>query len=94
VLDRGDRVALAARRPADVDDLARRFPGRALALRLDVTIAEEREAAVAAAIATFGCVDVLVNNAGYGLLGAVEEVEETEIRTQIETNFFGPLALM
>jgi len=56
-------------------------------VRLDLTIAAEREAAPRAVLAAFGHVDVLVNNAGYGLLGAVEEVEEDEIRRQLETNF-------
>jgi NAD(P)-dependent dehydrogenase (short-subunit alcohol dehydrogenase family) len=75
VLDRGDRAAVTARDPRQVEDLVAGRDGQAVALRLDVTDAAQREAAVRDAEAAFGRVDVLVNNAGIGYFGAVEESE-------------------
>lgn len=90
-LERGDKVAATARTLADLDDLKERFGDLVLPLRLDVT---ERDAvfdAVAQAKAHFGRIDVLINNAGYGQFGAIEEVSEGEAGAQIETNLFGAL---
>jgi NAD(P)-dependent dehydrogenase (short-subunit alcohol dehydrogenase family) len=87
-LDRGYRVAATARRPADIADLAA-GASNALALRLDVTKPEEIAASVAAAEAQFGRIDVLVNNAGVGYFAAVEDSEESEIRSMFEINFWG-----
>jgi NAD(P)-dependent dehydrogenase (short-subunit alcohol dehydrogenase family) len=89
VLDRGFRVVVTARDPGKIQDLIVGREGRALALKLDVTNFAEVTEAVKKAEATFGSVDVLVNNAGYGYLGALEESEEPEIRAMVETNFFG-----
>lgn len=89
VLAAGECVAATARNPAKVSDLERQFPDRAKAIRLDVTDKTEVDEAVADAMAAFGHIDVLVNNAGYGLMAAQEEATEDEIRRQIETNVFG-----
>ncbi|HYI18992.1 MAG TPA: oxidoreductase [Solirubrobacteraceae bacterium] len=93
VLERGDRLVATARRPETLDDLVARDPGRVLAVALDVTRPERLPAAVAAAHERFGAVDVLVNNAGFGSVGAVEELEAGHLREVMETMFFGPLAL-
>jgi NAD(P)-dependent dehydrogenase (short-subunit alcohol dehydrogenase family) len=90
-LERGDRVAATARDIATVRALEERYGDRALALALDVTDKSAVAAAVAQTIARFGRIDVAINNAGYGLFGAVEEVSEAEARAQLETNFFGAL---
>jgi NAD(P)-dependent dehydrogenase (short-subunit alcohol dehydrogenase family) len=92
-LERGDRVVLTARERARVADLAAAHPDRALALGLDVTDPGEVARAVAEAERRFGRVDVLVNNAGYGYLAAIEEGEDAEVRALFETNFFGTLAM-
>jgi NAD(P)-dependent dehydrogenase (short-subunit alcohol dehydrogenase family) len=89
VLDRGFRVVVTARDAGQIQDLAANRDGRALALQLDVTDRSQVEAAVKQAEAKFGSIDVLVNNAGYGYVGALEESDETEVRSMVETNFFG-----
>lgn len=94
VLERGDRAVLTARKPEQVQDLIERYPETALAVRLDVTKADDRAAAVAAALERFGRVDVLVNNAGRGSLGAAEEFSEEQFREQMELHFFGPIELI
>jgi NAD(P)-dependent dehydrogenase (short-subunit alcohol dehydrogenase family) len=90
-LARGERVAAAARDPKRLEDLAAEFGEALLPLRLDVTDRAAASAAVAAAHERFGRLDVVVNNAGYGLNGMVEEAGEEEFRAQLETNFFGSL---
>jgi NAD(P)-dependent dehydrogenase (short-subunit alcohol dehydrogenase family) len=90
-LERGDRVAATAR---DVDSLAgltERHGDHVLPLALDVTDKAAVDSAVAQAAAHFGRLDVVVNNAGYGHFGAIEEVTEAEARAQMETNLFGAL---
>jgi NAD(P)-dependent dehydrogenase (short-subunit alcohol dehydrogenase family) len=89
VLDRGYRAVITARDPGKIQDLTAGHQGRALALKLDVTDKAEVAATVRQAEAVFGSVDVLVNNAGFGYVGALEESEEAEIRAMVETNFFG-----
>jgi NAD(P)-dependent dehydrogenase (short-subunit alcohol dehydrogenase family) len=89
VLERGDSVVLTARKPEVVAGLAARFPDRAMALPLDVTKPVEVRSAVAAALERFGRIDVLVNNAGFGSLGALEEFSDEQLRSQFEVNFFG-----
>jgi len=89
VLDRGYRAVLTARDPRTIEDLSAGHAGRALALKLDVTSKADVAEAVKAAQAKFGSIDVLVNNAGYGYVGAVEESEEDEVRAMVDTNFFG-----
>jgi NAD(P)-dependent dehydrogenase (short-subunit alcohol dehydrogenase family) len=90
-LDRGDRVAATARRPADVADLSEQYGGQVLAVALDVTDREAAFSVVRQAASHFGRLDVVVNNAGYGHFGMVEELSERDVRAQMEANFFGAL---
>jgi NAD(P)-dependent dehydrogenase (short-subunit alcohol dehydrogenase family) len=94
VLKHGHRAAVTARNPGQVQDIVARFPKTALGIQLDVADYGQIGQAVAAAEKAFGRIDVLVNNAGYGYLAAVEEGEEQEIRAMFETNFFGLAALI
>jgi len=89
LVERGYRVAATARDPEAVADIATGNAETAAALKLDVTRQAEIEAAVADTRRAFGRVDVLVNNAGYGYLAAVEEGEDVDIRAMFETNFSG-----
>jgi NAD(P)-dependent dehydrogenase (short-subunit alcohol dehydrogenase family) len=90
-LERGDKVAGTARDLSTVADLTERFGDAFLGIELDVTDREADFAAVARAHDRFGRLDVVVNNAGYGHFGMVEELSEREVRDQLETNFFGAL---
>lgn len=90
-LRRGDRVAATARTLSALDDLVAEYGDAVLSLRLDVTDRAADHDAVRQARERFGRIDVVVNNAGYGHFGAVEEVTEPELRAQLETNFFGAL---
>jgi NAD(P)-dependent dehydrogenase (short-subunit alcohol dehydrogenase family) len=89
VLDRGDQVVATARDPRSLEDLVAGHPETCRAIALDVTRAGDAAAAAALAEQEFGGVDVLVNNAGHGMLGAVEEVTPEEYRPLFETNVFG-----
>lgn len=89
VLKAGDKVAATARKLDNIEDLEKRYPKTAKALVLDVINAEQVGSAVAQAFAHFGEVNVLVNNAGYGVAGAIEEVSEAEFLPMFETNLFG-----
>jgi NAD(P)-dependent dehydrogenase (short-subunit alcohol dehydrogenase family) len=91
VLGRGGRVAATARDPRMLGELAGRHPGQAIAARLDVTDPDQARAAVEEGVAAFGRIDVVVNNAGYGLFGALEELPGDELRREFETNVFGAL---
>lgn len=90
-LKRGDRVIVAVRTPDSLNELKSQYPSSLLVLKLDVTDKAACFEAVAKARAHFGCIDVLINNAGYGHMGAIEELEEKDIRAQFETNVFGLL---
>ncbi len=92
-LEQGDRVVAAARRVEPIESLCRAFPDEARSLPLDVTEPEQVRRAARQALDAFGRVDVLVNNAGAGLLGALEELDEAQIRRAFEALFFGPLAV-
>jgi NAD(P)-dependent dehydrogenase (short-subunit alcohol dehydrogenase family) len=92
-LERGYQVVATARNAEKLASLAAESPDRVLPLKLDVTVESEVESAVSQAVAKFGRVDVLINNAGYGVVGAVEETPESELRAMMETNFFGAVAV-
>jgi len=94
VLTRGDRAVLAARGMEGLRELASGFPAQALAVAMDVTDRAQRAAAVDQALAHFGGIDVLVNNAGIDFLGAIEEQREEDYRAQFEVNFFGPVEMI
>ncbi|TDW99125.1 SDR family oxidoreductase [Dinghuibacter silviterrae] len=90
-LERGDKVIATARNLDSLKDLARQYPDTLLPLQLDVTDRAAVFATVSKAADHFGQIDVLINNAGYGLFGAVEEASEKEARAQLEVNVFGLL---
>jgi NAD(P)-dependent dehydrogenase (short-subunit alcohol dehydrogenase family) len=92
-LDRGYNVVATARSVGKLTALAARAPNRVLVYKLDVTVSGEPEQAIAAAFERFGRIDVLINNAGYGIIGAIEETPAPEFRAQMETNFFGALSV-
>jgi NADP-dependent 3-hydroxy acid dehydrogenase YdfG len=89
VLKSGDKVIATARKIDTILDLEEKFPGQAKAFSLDVTDYPQISSVVAQATASYGPVDVLVNNAGYGLAGAIEEVTEDEFMPMFQTNVFG-----
>lgn len=89
VLDHGDRLVATARDVDDIRALTSQGDERALALPLDVTNATAAKEAVNKAVAHFGQLDAVFNNAGYGHVGAIEELSEEEIRQQVEVDFFG-----
>jgi NADP-dependent 3-hydroxy acid dehydrogenase YdfG len=91
VLKSGGKVIATARNLDKVTDLEAKYPRAAKALALDVTDAGQVDSAVTQAFVQFGQVDVLVNNAGYGVAGAIEEVSEAEFMPMFETNVFGLL---
>jgi NAD(P)-dependent dehydrogenase (short-subunit alcohol dehydrogenase family) len=93
-LSQGHRVVATARRVDALAGLVAMAPDRVLALALDVDVAGAAEAAIAAAVARFGRIDVLVNNAGYGVVGALEETPDAELRALFDTNFFGAMAVI
>jgi NAD(P)-dependent dehydrogenase (short-subunit alcohol dehydrogenase family) len=90
-LERGDRVAATARNADSLDDLALKYGDALLPIALDVTDREADFGAVRQAHDHFGGLDIVVNNAGYGHFGMIEEITEDEARAQIETNLFGAL---
>ncbi|MEU1998958.1 SDR family NAD(P)-dependent oxidoreductase [Nocardia gamkensis] len=90
----GGRVVATARNPErsqSLRELAAAHPGRVLVVPLDVTDAEQARRAVAQAVESFGGLDVVVNNAGYGVFGALEEIPDSAVRAAFETNVFGSL---
>lgn len=91
VIADGDRLVATARDAGTLDDLVAQAPDRVRALPLDVTDPTAVRLAVDTALKDFGRIDVLVNNAGYALRGALEELSETELRRQFDTNVFGAL---
>ncbi len=93
-LARGDRVAATARTRANVADLGARFGDAVLPLELDVTDPEGAARAVGQAHAHFGRLDVVLNNAGYSLVGTIEEAKEADVKAEFETNVFGTLRVI
>ena len=89
VLESGDVLVATARKPEQLGDLVSRFGNRVRAVALDVTSESAAHDAIAAADASFGRLDVLVNNAGYGDVGSIEDTSLADFRAQIETNLFG-----
>jgi NAD(P)-dependent dehydrogenase (short-subunit alcohol dehydrogenase family) len=93
VIERGGRLVATARNPDTLKGLVALAPERVLAARLDVTRPAQIAEAVAQASARFGRIDVLVNNAGYGFISAIEEAQDAEIRAVFEVNYFGLVAM-
>jgi NAD(P)-dependent dehydrogenase (short-subunit alcohol dehydrogenase family) len=89
----GYYVVATARRTDKLEKLKSLAPERVEIVQMDVTNSEQIQQAVKQALKIFGQVDVLINNAGYGILGAVEETPEADLRAQLETNFFGAVAV-
>ncbi|MDB5196812.1 MAG: short-chain dehydrogenase/reductase [Flaviaesturariibacter sp.] len=89
VLAGGGKVGVAARKTEDVADIVSPYPDTSLAVKLDVTKADEIASSVAQTLERFGRIDVLVNNAGIGYFGAIEESEEAEVRRMFDINVFG-----
>ncbi|NTX34926.1 MULTISPECIES: oxidoreductase [unclassified Myxococcus] len=89
VLAAGHRLVATARKPEQLKDLVERYGDRVRAVALDVTDSAAARAAVAEATLAFGRLDVVVNNAGYANVAAIEDVDEADFREQFETNFFG-----
>ena len=90
---KGYNVIATARDAAKLTDLVAKAPERVAAISLDVTRGGDAEAAMAAAEARFGGIDVLINNAGYAVMGAMEETVDAELRAIMDTNFFGAIAV-
>lgn len=93
VINHGDKVVATFRKKEQVDSFSQQYEGKGQAILLDVTDEKNIESGVKEAIGFFGAIDVLVNNAGYGTIGAIEEFTMHEIRQQMETNYFGAVAV-
>ena len=92
-LEAGDMVAVTSRNTEDIKDICNKYPSTSVALNLDVTCTDQIIKCVRNVISKFGRIDVLVNNAGYGYLSAIEEGEGEEVSKLFNTNFFGALEL-
>ncbi|MBA2763023.1 MAG: SDR family NAD(P)-dependent oxidoreductase, partial [Segetibacter sp.] len=88
-LEAGHKVVVTARNPKDIQDIVLKFADASIAVTLDVTNPEDIKSSVQQSMEKFGRIDVLVNNAGIGYFGAIEESEEDEVRRMFEINFFG-----
>jgi NAD(P)-dependent dehydrogenase (short-subunit alcohol dehydrogenase family) len=92
-LAKGDRVAATARNPEQLNGLIEKYPDQIYAIKLDVNRKEQVHHAVADTIAHFGKIDVLVNNAGFGIVGAAEAFTDEQVRSQLETNLYAPIEI-
>ena len=93
VLAHGDNVAAAARNLEQLNDLVEKYPDQIFPVKLDVTNHDEVYQSVADAVAHFGRIDVLVNNAGFGIIGAAEAFTCDQVRSQLETNLYAPIEI-
>lgn len=93
-LKRGDKVAATARKLESIADLKEKYKDNVLTLEMDVTKPEQVKKAVSGAHAHFGKLDIVLNNAGYSLVGTIEEAKADEVRAMYETNIFGALAVI
>src|SRR5882757_11113278 len=93
-LKRGDKVAATARKLSSIADLTEKYGTNVLTLELDVTRPDQVKAAVAQAYAHFGRLDIVLNNAGYSLVGTIEEAGAGDVRALYDTNIFGPLSVI
>lgn len=92
-ISRGEFVTGTFRKPEQAQEFTDLVPGKTLGITVDVRQYASLEKLVEESLSVFGRIDVLVNNAGYGLVGAIEELDEEELRDQMEVNFFGPVFL-
>ena len=93
-LKRGDKVAATARKLASIEDLKEKYGENVLTLELDVTRPDQVNEAVARAHTHFGRIDIVLNNAGYSLVGTIEEASANDVRALYDTNIFGPLSVI
>lgn len=93
VLKSGDKVAATARNIQQLDSLAAQYPEQLLPIQLDVTDYDKVHLAVAQTVSHFGQIDVLVNNAGFGITGATEAFTDDQVRSQLETNLYAPIEI-
>ncbi|CAN5319125.1 SDR family oxidoreductase [soil metagenome] len=91
VLAKGDNVAATARNPESLSALVQKYPDQVYPLQLDVVDKNQIASAVEQTIAHFGRIDVLVNNAGFGIIGATEAFTDEQVRSQLETNLYAPI---
>ena len=91
VLLKGDKVAATARNPENLNDLVERYSDQIYPIKLDVTNQSEIRDAVKSAVEHFGQIDVLVNNAGFGIIGAAEAFTDEQVYSQLETNLYAPI---
>ncbi|MEO8583864.1 MAG: SDR family NAD(P)-dependent oxidoreductase [Flavitalea sp.] len=93
VLASGDLVAATARNPEQLNDLLEKYPNQLFPIALDVTDYKQVKKAVADTINRFNRIDVLVNNAGFGITGAAEAFTDEQVRSQLETNLYAPIEI-
>ncbi|UII19883.1 SDR family NAD(P)-dependent oxidoreductase [Fulvivirga ligni] len=93
-LERGDKVAATARSVESISDLKEKYGDSVLTLKLDVTKPDQVKAAIQEAHSYFGHLDIVLNNAGYSLVGTIEECSNKDVRTLYETNVIGPLSVI
>lgn len=93
ILSKGDKVAATARDISSLQDLVKQYPQAILPVQLDVSNKAQVHQAIAAVVKHFGRIDVLVNNAGFGITGAVEAYSDEQVRSQLETNLYAPIEI-